>query len=107
MPLAAGDLRWEIEFHSRQIVKENACAVEDYVLYKAVFAKVEELRGRQPYLQNQDNAQADTCFTVRYDESLRRDMRIKYGGIEYDIISIRETCFREVMEVYAVARALP
>lgn len=61
-----------------------------------VWAKVEMTKGSEGFEADQLTAQAMTKFTIRYRTDVTEIMKILYGTVYYDIISIAEGVGRHV-----------
>jgi SPP1 family predicted phage head-tail adaptor len=70
-----------------------------------VWAEKRDLRGREFYQANAENAEIETVFRIRWRSDVSPLNRIAYAGRDYDIVSVAEIGRREGLEIMAKARA--
>lgn len=70
-----------------------------------VWAEKHDLRGREFYAANADNAEIETRFRIRYRDDVTAENLISYDGREFEIVSVAEIGRREGLEIMARARA--
>ena len=65
-----------------------------YLLFCTVYAKVQDVSGREFYEAYAHQMQDVKTFTIRYLDGLKPDMRIRWNGEIYDIISVNHLAYR-------------
>lgn len=87
--MRAGELRHLIDFEAAtETQNEYGEPVKTWAQVGHMWAKKEDLSGRELFQAQQVHAGITTQFTVRYTDALNPEMRISYGGQFYDIKSI-------------------
>ncbi len=56
--------------------------------YLTMWASVEPLRGRELMLAQQMQSEVDVRIRLRYRGGITADMRVTFGGVNYDIKSV-------------------
>jgi SPP1 family predicted phage head-tail adaptor len=79
--------------------------VETWADLAVVWAEKRDLRGREFYQANADNAEIETVFRIRWRSDVSPLNRIAYDGRDYDIVSVAEIGRRDGLEIMAKARA--
>lgn len=69
----------------RNITDDNDNPIEDWQIWKTVWARKEGLSGRVFYQAEAVQAECDILFTIRYIAGITTDMRIKEGTNLYRI----------------------
>ena len=102
--MQAGKLDRRITIQSPTSTRDGAGQpVEAWALLATVWARVEHLRGKEPFQGQEFNAQRTSVFTIRYRTDLDETMRIIFDGDTYDILAIAEKGRREGLEITALA----
>jgi SPP1 family predicted phage head-tail adaptor len=70
-----------------------------------VWAEKRDLRGREYFQANSENAQIETVFRIRWRSDVSPLNRIAFDGRDYDIVSVAEIGRRDGLEIMAKARA--
>lgn len=84
-----GELKHRITFLKCIIqTNENGFEAETWEPFKTVWAKIENLSGREYFAAAQVKAEKTVKFTIRYLEGLDETMRILFEGKVYNITSI-------------------
>ncbi len=80
---------------------ENGFQVETWIDFKDLWAKVENLHGREYFEAAAVQAENTVKFTIRYTDEIDTTMRIFFKGKQYNITSIDnikyENKFIEIM----------
>jgi len=88
----AGDLRYRITFLNPPSAQNSAGEVdesnENWTEFVTVWAAVDELTGRQYFEAQKANSEVTARFRIRYNASINRKMRVKYGSRHFEIIAI-------------------
>jgi SPP1 family predicted phage head-tail adaptor len=69
-------------------INDNGFEVKTWEPFKIVWAKIENLHGREYFAAAQVKAEKTVKFTIRYFEGLDESMRISFKGKFYNITSI-------------------
>ena len=81
------DMRDKVTFKSRTST-QNAYGEEvTWTTFKTVWAAVEPLLGKEYFAAEMVNSQVELKFRCWYFNGLTNQMRVTYGGIDYDILS--------------------
>lgn len=98
------ELRYQITFQKHTFtVNENGFEVEGWEDYKTVWAKIENLHGREYFEAAAAQAEKTVKFTVRYLEGIDESMKIKFRDREYTITSIDNVKYgNRYMEIKAL-----
>lgn len=100
----AGKLDRRIEIKGATTAQDNAGQpIPTTTVVATVWARVEQLRGREPFQGEQFNAQQVTIFTIRYRTGIDATMSIVHDGETYGIQSIKEVGRREGLEISTLA----
>jgi SPP1 family predicted phage head-tail adaptor len=92
----------------RIIVEENTGAtfndfgerVENWTVFKLLWAEVQERGGREFFEEGQRYASRKVIFRIRpFYQHIRHDMRIRFDGDVFDIKSIQEIGRRGAMAI--------
>lgn len=84
-----GELNHRITFQVLAVlINENGFETESWIDYKEVWAKAENLRGREYFEAAAVHAENTIKFTIRYLDSINTTMRILFKGNQYNITSI-------------------
>jgi SPP1 family predicted phage head-tail adaptor len=84
-----GELKQRITFQKQVTARnENGFEVESWQDYKTVWAKVENLSGREYYQAAAVQAEKTIIFVVRYIAEIGTMMRILFEGKQYNITSV-------------------
>lgn len=76
------------------ITNENGFEVEAWVDFKDLWAKVENLHGREYFEAAAVQAENTVKFTIRYTDEIDTSMRILFKGNQYNINSIDNIKYR-------------
>lgn len=102
--MQAGKLDRRIVIQTPTATRDGAGQpVKTWGLLATVWAKVEHLRGKEPFQGEQFNAQRTSVFTIRHRTDVDETMQIIFDGDTYDIQSIAEKGRREGLEITAFA----
>ncbi len=100
----AGKLDRRITIQSRVETQDNSgYPSQTTSVLATVWARVETLRGREPFQGEQFNAQQITVFTIRYRSDVEPTMQIAFEGEAYDIQSVSEIGRREGLSISTLA----
>lgn len=69
-------------------VDNNGFEIDSYYIYKKVWAKVSNLRGKEYFFAEAIKAEQTVKFTIRYQKDIDTTMKILFRGKTYDINSI-------------------
>jgi SPP1 family predicted phage head-tail adaptor len=104
--IAAGKLDRQIAIKIATIGADDFGApTETLADVATVWAEKRDLRGREFYQANADNAEIETVFRIRWRADVSPLNRIAYAGRDYDIVSVAEIGRRDGLEIMAKARA--
>lgn len=70
------------------VINENGFEEEQWVLWKTVWAKVQNLYGREFFQASAVQQEKTVKFTIRYLKDINERMRIKFQGKQYNITFI-------------------
>lgn len=73
---------------SETVVNENGFETETWVDFKDLWAKAENLHGREYFEAAAVQAENTVKFTIRYTDEIDAAMRILFKGKQYSITSI-------------------
>ena len=98
----AGKLRERITIQQQSVIQGAYGEVKNlWSTLTSVWAKVEQLKGREYFTSNERHAEVNTRITIRYRSDILPKMRISYKNYIYDIKSIinidEEDVFMELM----------
>jgi len=109
MPLAAGalDRRIRLEREAPGTPTDSGEPTSDWQLVAEVWAQKEALRASETFAAQQELAEADVRFRLRYRTDVFPDhMRVvDDAGREFDILGVHEIGRREGLELLTRARA--
>jgi SPP1 family predicted phage head-tail adaptor len=77
--------------------------VGTWTTYKTVWAEILWKPGREYFNAATEIATASAIFRIRYVTGVTRKMRVRYGGVNYDILSINEIGRKEGLEIIGEA----
>lgn len=106
MHIQAGDLRHRIEIQRAQKTVNNTFTTVEYLPYKKVWAKANNLYGKERLEAAEYDADRTVVFTIRKASApdLTVKDRIKFRGMTYNITFIDEVLFRgDMVKITAVA----
>lgn len=87
--LQIGELNHRITFQTLVVLtNENGFESESWIDYKEVWAKAENLHGREYFEAAAVQAENTLKITIRYLDSINTTMRILFKGKQYNITSI-------------------
>jgi len=87
--LQIGELNQRITFQALAVLtNENGFEAESWIAYKEIWAKAENLHGREYFEAAAVHAENTLKFTIRYLDSINTTMRILFKGKLYNITSI-------------------
>lgn len=100
-----GDLRHRITLQKYiSTIDEEGFTTQTWQDVATVWAAVENLYGREYWEAATIQAENTVKFTIRYRKDLSSDMRIKFQGQHYEIISIDNIKYKnEYIEIKAKA----
>ena len=82
-------------------VSQNAIgeAVETWAVLAAIWAEVNDLRGKEVIEARATQAEIDTIFRIRHIAGVKHDMRISHDGGYYNIRSISKIGRSRMIEI--------
>ena len=84
-----GDLKHRVTFQRfTTVVNDNGFEEEAWVDFKTVWAKVENLHGKEYFEAAAVQAEKTVKFTIRFTKDIDESMRIMFQGKHYNITSI-------------------
>lgn len=84
-----GEFNKRITFQTLAVLtNENGFESESWIDYKEVWAKAENLHGREYFEAAAIQAENTLKFTIRYIDSINTTMRILFKGKQFNITSI-------------------
>ncbi|WP_031405272.1 phage head closure protein [Geobacillus vulcani] len=84
-----GLFRHRITFQSfSETTNENGFPVQDWTDVKTVWAMIKTLQGREYYQAATTQNENTIRFVIRYATGINPDMRIKYKGRMFEILSV-------------------
>jgi len=90
--VAIGEMRHRIMFQKlTATINDNGFEVESWLDYKTVWAKAENLNGREYYQAAAVQAEKTLIFVIRYTTGIDSGMKIQFRGKQYNITSIDNT----------------
>lgn len=100
-----GDLRHRITLQKYiETTDDEGFSTQQWQDIATVWASVENLYGREYWQAAAIQAENTVKFTIRYRKDLSSDMRIKFQGQHYEIISIDNIKYKnEYIEIKAKA----
>jgi SPP1 family predicted phage head-tail adaptor len=101
--MRAGDLKHRITLEIPTRVKNDLGEwVETWGLFATVWSAIEPLSGNLFYQAQQANSEAQGRIRIRYIENLNPPVRVKYGDIIYEVLSIIQprTAKKELHLIY-------
>ena len=102
--MKTGTLDRRITINTTTVAQDGAGQpIPTTVVLATVWAKVDHLRGREPFQGGQFNAQRVTVFTIRYRTDVDETMTIEFDGETYDIQSVTEIGRGEGLEIATLA----
>lgn len=69
-----------------------------------IWAEKQDLAGKTFFAARQDNSEITTRFRMRWRTGLSADNRLRYDGVDYEIVSVAELGRRDGLEVMTRAR---
>lgn len=84
----AGELRHRLVFLRREIAVESGKSRELWTPAFECWGKAEPLSGREYWSAAAVSRESEWRFTIRYREGVTASMRIRYGGVDFDITSV-------------------
>lgn len=98
-----GDLRYRVTLQKYlETTDEEGFATQNWQDIATVWASVENLYGREYWQAAAIQAENTVKFTIRYRKDLSNDMKIKFQGKLYNIISVDNIKYKnEYIEIKA------
>lgn len=89
-PLAAGQLIHRITIEQRQVTQNPTFGGKDetWTDFKRRWANVDFSKGSEKVESDKVSNTINATVTMRYLKTLTDDMRISYGGVDYEILSV-------------------
>jgi SPP1 family predicted phage head-tail adaptor len=99
--MRAGSLDRRVELQHRVLGARTArgSQVETYETYATVWARKQDLTGREYFAAQGMNAEGSTKFVIRFREDVLETDRVLFNGRSYNVRNIAELGRREGLEL--------
>lgn len=104
--LKAGRLDRLATIRAKTLANDDAGQpIETWADVATVWTEKTDLRGREFFAAQANNAEIETRFRIRWRTGVTPENRIVFEGRDYEILSVAEIGRREGLEIMAKARA--
>lgn len=102
--MRAGGLDRRVTIQQRTLGQSaSGAATETWADFATVWAGKRDLKGREFFDAQKENAEISTEFRLRWRSDVTAEMRLQLDGLTYDIVSIAELARREGLLILATA----
>jgi len=93
----AGELRHRATFLIRKVTVQSGISKESWETAFTCWANVAPLSGREFFQAAAVNRETEIRFTIRYRKDVDSSMRLRFGGVDYNITAITDPQMRHAM----------
>ncbi len=103
----AGELRHRVTFLLRNVTVQGGISKETWEPAFTCWAAVEPLSGREYYLAAAVNREEEIRFILRYRRNVDNSMRLRFQGLDYNIIAITDPQMKHAKLVLLAKSVVP
>lgn len=93
--MKAGKLRHRITIQNYTITNTQGEVAKTWATFATVWASIEPMKGREFFESAIEESEITAKITIRYKSDVKPQMRVVYGSIIYEIVSVIHTGLRE------------